>query len=132
MAYLLDTDWAIRSLKGRVEPGETLRRLQGSYIAVSMISVVELYEGAFRSPNPAAYLTNLRHFLAAYHRIQVDDNVAATFGELRATLRRRGQLIADFDLVIASTALAYDLTLLTFNRRHFERIPELKLYQPAE
>jgi predicted nucleic acid-binding protein len=37
-------------------------------------------------------------------------------------------LIEDFDLVIAATALHYDLTLLTFNRRHFERIPDLRLY----
>jgi predicted nucleic acid-binding protein len=53
------------------------------------------------------------------------------FAETRALLRRRGELIADFDLLIAATALHHDLTLLTFNLRHFERIPELRLYQPS-
>jgi predicted nucleic acid-binding protein len=38
-------------------------------------------------------------------------------------------LIPYLDLLIAATALAYDLTLLTRNRRHFQRIPDLKLYE---
>ena len=42
----------------------------------------------------------------------------------------RGRL-ADFDLHIAATALHHDLTLLTFNLRHFDRVPNLKLYQPG-
>ncbi len=53
------------------------------------------------------------------------------FAELRAYLRRRGQLIPDFDLLIGATALQHNLTLLTFNRRDFERIPHLALYQPG-
>jgi predicted nucleic acid-binding protein len=35
------------------------------------------------------------------------------------------------DLLIAATALDHDLTLVTRNRRHFERIPDLTLYQPS-
>jgi len=53
------------------------------------------------------------------------------FAEIRSLLRRQGQLIADFDLLIAATALYYDLTLLTYNVRHFEQIPDLKYYKPA-
>jgi predicted nucleic acid-binding protein len=43
----------------------------------------------------------------------------------------RGELIPDFDPLIGATALVHDLTVLTFNLRHFQRIPELKLYQPG-
>jgi tRNA(fMet)-specific endonuclease VapC len=53
------------------------------------------------------------------------------FAEVRSFLRRRGQLIPDFHLLIGATALHHDLTLLTFNRRDFQRIPDLKLYQPG-
>jgi len=42
-------------------------------------------------------------------------------------LRAQGQPLADNDLWIAATALAYDLTLVTRNQ-HFRRIPDLKLY----
>jgi predicted nucleic acid-binding protein len=53
------------------------------------------------------------------------------FAYLRAELRRRGQLFPDLDLLIAATALQHDLTLLTRNVRHFNRIPDLRLYQPS-
>ena len=46
-------------------------------------------------------------------------------------LRRQGQLIPDLDLLIAATALAHDLTLVTRNRHHFERIPDLRLHSPT-
>ena len=52
------------------------------------------------------------------------------FARIRAALRRRGQMISDFDILIASTALQYELTLLTRNTRHFARIPNLRLYLP--
>lgn len=42
-------------------------------------------------------------------------------------LRAEGRLIPDFDVVIAATALAHDLTLVTRNRRHFDRIAGLTL-----
>ena len=45
--------------------------------------------------------------------------------------RRQGQLLPDFDLLKAATALYYDLTPLTCNVRHFAHIPDLKYYQPA-
>ena len=51
---------------------------------------------------------------------------------MRAFLRRQGQLIPDLDLLIAATALAHDLTLVTRNRRHFSRILSLRLYEPIE
>jgi tRNA(fMet)-specific endonuclease VapC len=46
---------------------------------------------------------------------------------VRAELSRRGQLAPDLDLLIAATAMHYDLTLLTRNVRHFARIPGLGL-----
>jgi tRNA(fMet)-specific endonuclease VapC len=62
--------------------------------------------------------------------LTLDDPIMESFAELRAFLRRRGLLIPDFDLLIGATALHYDLTLLTFNCRHFERMPGVRLYQP--
>ena len=49
------------------------------------------------------------------------------FGRERGRLRADGMLIGDSDLWIAATALQYNLTLLTNNRRHFERIDGLRL-----
>ena len=63
---------------------------------------------------------NFRYFLAFYRLLGLSDQIMERFAKTRAHLRRRGQRIADFDLLIAATAL-----------RHFERVPALKLYQPS-
>src|SRR5690348_10774485 len=62
--------------------------------------------------------------------IGLNDQIAERFTEKRAFLRRRGRLISDLDLLIAATALHHDLTMLTFNVRQFERIPDLRVYGP--
>ena len=102
---------------------------QSSY--VTWVTVAECYEGAFRSVNLPARLMDYRLFLAAHPSLQPTDPILERFGELRAQIRRQGQAVPDFDLMIAATTLHHNLTLLTFNRRHFARVPHLRLYQPT-
>ena len=129
--YLLDTDWVIQALAKRQPALGTLDRLAGSRVYVSYVTLGEVYERAFRSANPQAHLAGFRHFLAFYWLLGLSEPLMERFAETRALLRRRGQGLADFDLPIAATALHHDLTLLTFNLRHCERVPHLKLYQPG-
>jgi tRNA(fMet)-specific endonuclease VapC len=49
------------------------------------------------------------------------DEIAKLFGKVRGGLRKKEELIDDLDLMIASTALHHNLTILTNNRKHFER-----------
>ena len=128
--YLLDSDWIIQALGNRQPALRTLDRLSSSRIYVSYITVGEIYERAFDSVNPEAHLLSFRQFLSAYRVLTLSDPIMERFAETRWFLRRRGQLISDFDLLIGATALHHDLTVLTFNRRDFQRIPDLKLYQP--
>jgi predicted nucleic acid-binding protein len=37
-------------------------------------------------------------------------------------------MISDFDILLGATALHYDFIVLTYNKEHFERIPDLKIY----
>ena len=129
--YLLDTNWIIQALANRQPALGALDRLAGSRVYVSYVTVGELYERAFSFANPQAHLISFRYFLGFYRLLGLSDPIMERFAETRALLRRRGQGIADFDLLLAATALHHDLTLLTFNLRHFERIPDLKLYQPS-
>jgi tRNA(fMet)-specific endonuclease VapC len=129
MAYLLDTDWVIEALAGREPAVSTLRRLRGAAIGICWVTVAEVYEGAFSSLDPEARLVSMRQFMSPYRILGIDDAIAVRFADERAQLRRRGALIPDLDLLIAVTALTYGLTLITFNRRHFERVPELNLYR---
>ncbi len=88
-----------------------------------------MYEAAFSSVNPDARIASLRAFLQPFQLLGVNEAIAIRFAEIRAYLRRQRQLISDFDILLGATALYYDLTVLTFNRRHFERIPDLRLYR---
>src|SRR2546421_9307049 len=128
MRYILDADCIIHTLTGHGETINVLKNLTVDDIAVSLITVGEIYEGAFISTNPQLQLDIFREFFAPFHLVSINEPIMERFAEIRSLLRRRGELIADFDLLIGSTALYYDLTVLTYNKRHFKRIPELKIY----
>lgn len=131
MRYLVDADWLIDAAIGRPHAQRTLDRLSDEGLAVSIIAVAEIYEGAFGTPDPQATLAGLRDFLSDFAILPLTDPIVEHFARLRAALRQQGQLIPDMDLLIAATALVEDLMLVTRNMRHFERIAGLTLYQPS-
>lgn len=130
MPYLLDADWVINALAGRRRAADILEQLTSGGVGISWITVGEIYEQAFRSSNPSAYIESFNHFLLPFRILGVNGPIMERFAELRALLRRQGALIPDFDILLAATALHYNLTVLTFNIRHLSRIPDLHLYQP--
>lgn len=129
--YLIGTDWIVFYLRGREPYVSTLKRLQEEGLAVSGISVAELYEGVFRGQNPQTREEGLARFLAGVVVVDVNKDVAKIFGQLRAELRQQGLTVADLGLLIGSTAVRYGLLLLTDNRRHYEKIPGLRLAGPV-
>jgi len=61
----------------------------------------------------------------------MNEDVARRFGIIRGSLRAKGQVIGDSDMLIAATALHHSLTLVTRNIRDFQRIPDLRIYQSS-
>ena len=118
------------ALVGRSRALSALERLSSRHIGVSVITLAEVYQQAFESTNPDAYLATYRGFIAPFRVIPVTEPIAVRFAEIRALLTRRGELISDFDMLIGATALHYNLIVLTFNLRHLSCIPDLALYQP--
>ena len=125
--YLIDTDWIIHYLSGTETIVENMEKLRAEGLGVSVVSLAELYEGVFYSKNPEAGLQGLEDFLEDIPVLDVNDEVCRVFGKERGRLRKQGNLIGDFDLLIASICLAHDLTLLTNNVRHFERVEGLRI-----
>ena len=128
LRYLLDADWIIQAHRGYGNANTLLQRLAPSNVGVIWITVAEVYEGAYNSPNPNAHINRYRAFLMPYEKVGTNEPIAVRFGELRSFLRRQGRMISDGDIFLAATALHYDLTVLTYNLRHFERVPDLKLF----
>ena len=130
MEYLLDTSWIIEVLAGREETARQHRLLNPANVAVSYVTMGEIYEVAFNYANPLAHLSSFRQFLAPFTMLNLNEPIMEKFAEVRAHLRRRGQMISDFDILLGATALHYNLTVLTYNKKHFQRLPDIKIYQP--
>jgi tRNA(fMet)-specific endonuclease VapC len=127
MRYLLDTDWVIHHLNGRQDIIQRLQALQPEGLGLSVIVLAELYEGVYYSRDAAQSEQKLNDFLESVTLVGMDEATAKIFGRERGRLRAAGMMIGDMDLLIAATALQYGLTLLTNNRKHFERIEGLRI-----
>lgn len=126
--FLLDTDWAIHYLRGkRTDIIARLRALAPHGLAISIISLAELYRGVYQSAQREKNLHGLEDFLAGVEIIFVDEEVARRFGQESAALKTQGIVIDGFDLLIGCTALVHHLTLLSNNRRHFDPLRGLTI-----
>jgi tRNA(fMet)-specific endonuclease VapC len=124
--YLVDTDWVIHYLNGHREIVARVQDLSPD-IALSVISLAELYEGVFYSRDPQNSEEALQDFLRGIELVGIDDEITRVFGRERGRLRAAGKTVGDFDLLLGATALRHGLTVLTNNRRHFELIETLQV-----
>lgn len=127
ITHLVDTDWVVHYLNGRSDIVARLDVLKHQGLGLSVVSLGELYEGVYYSRDPDGDERGLQDFLHGVSLVGLDEETAKIFGRQRGKLRADGMMIGDSDIWIAATALQYDLTLLTNNRRHFERIEGLRL-----
>jgi predicted nucleic acid-binding protein len=123
---LLDTDTCIAILRGHAAVVER-RAATTDEVATTWISAAELHYGAAKSAAPENNRRVVTAFLATLPVFGLDGASVQVFGEAKALLERRGQRLADADLLIGAIAIVHQATLVTGNRRHYERIPGLAL-----
>ena len=127
MRYLVDTVWVIDHLHGREQVVRRLKFLAPQGIGLSIDSLAELYEGVLYSTTPRENEEALHDFLGSVEILYLEESICRIFARERGRLRAAGRIIGDFDILIGSTAIYYGLTLLTNNRRHFDRIDGLTI-----
>jgi predicted nucleic acid-binding protein len=127
VSFLLDTDILSEHLRRPV--GLAHRFIQHSgRLNTSSVSLAELYDWVNGRSDPAPIRAAVQSLLTyEVSVIPLDADCAEEFGRLRVALRRQGLNVDNIDLLIAATALVYDLTLVTHNTRHFQNIPNLRL-----
>jgi tRNA(fMet)-specific endonuclease VapC len=130
MTYLVDTDYVVDWLKGHPAAVQLLTTLRADGLAISHITYGEIYEGIYYGRDRTTAEQGFRQFLRAVSVLPTTHTIMRRFAQVRGQLRVQGHLIGDMDLLIAATALATDRTLVTGNRRHFDRVPGLTVYQP--
>jgi tRNA(fMet)-specific endonuclease VapC len=125
---MLDTDTCSYILK-RSHP-QVLKRLQSvpvGEVCMSVVTKAELLYGVEVSPRRAQDAVALAAFLPYVEALDLTDDTAIHYAEIRADLKKRGAMIGANDLFIAAHARARGLTLVTNNVAEFERVRGLSL-----
>ena len=126
-AVLLDTDVFSYLMKPRDTRAEVYQpHVKGKTVAISFITVGELYFGAEKRKWSGKTLRNLEERLKAVVIVPYDIELCRTYGKVRVSLPA-GLVVAPNDLWIAACAIRHSIKLVTNNRKHFERIPNLIL-----
>lgn len=121
--FLLDSDVIIWHLRGRKEVTEMLRDLQRVGLpACSALSVLEVQLGVKKGEEEKTdrFLRSLRIF-------DINMEIANKAAQLIREYKAKGITIDLPDVIIASTCIVHDLTLVTYNTKHYP-ITELKFH----
>ena len=130
MKFLLDSNFCIAVLRRKPWALEALASVALEDVAVSAITVGEIYHGAYRSAFPQREVIKVEAFLRPLEILPLGHEEAIQWGRigaLDALLRTQGNAIEAEDAMIAAIAKAHALTMVTGNTRHFERVKGLKL-----
>lgn len=122
--YLLDTSVIIDALNQKRGRWQLLGSLveAGDTLACSVVTLTEIYAGVRPNEMPLT-----EQFLDALEHYQLDSRLARDAGLLKNEWAKQGRTLGVVDLIIAATALAHNLALMTDNRKDFP-MPQLVLY----
>lgn len=131
MSHLLDTNSWVNYLRRGTASKVTARLATAPQGSVFLCSVVlaELIYGALHSgpTHRAANLLRVATLRQDFVSLPFDDAAVEEYGKIREYLVALGTPIGPNDLMIASIALANQLTLVTHNTKEFSRVPGLAL-----
>ncbi len=126
LRYMLDTNLCIRVLRDR-PPGLRDRfNAEAAALCISSVTLAELLHGAEKSQRPVETRHRVEDFAARLAVLPFDDAAAAHYGDIRADLERRGQVIGPYDLMIAGHARCKGLVVVTGNLGEFTRVAGLR------
>jgi tRNA(fMet)-specific endonuclease VapC len=127
MPYLIDTNIIIYSINGNAAVHNNFIKNESIPKYISVITYGELLFGARKSQNIEKNSAVVYRIKELFPIIDIDKAIIETFSELKAHAHKTGSIIDDFDLLIASTALTTNATLVTNNEKHFSKIKGLKI-----
>lgn len=123
--YLLDTDAVVDVLRGRHCVAERLAEESPDDVAISSMTLAELWYGARCAQSPEKSELAVRRFVEIVRVLPFGRGAAAAHGRIRYATRQK--TIGPNDLVIAATALHAGATVVTGNAREFNRVPDLTI-----
>jgi len=125
--FLLDSNFCIACLRRKPWALQALSAVPLNTVAISSITFGELLLGTHLSANPSGERTIVEAFLRPLPVLPFGRDEAAQWAKLDSALRRQGNRIETEDAIIAATALAHGMALVSGNTKHFARVKGLKL-----
>jgi len=130
---MLDTDVTSYLIKGSHPLLERrLAQIPVTQVCISAVTRGELRHGAARLPRATRLAAEVERFVSGITVLPWDAAAADSYGPIRAELERKGQPIGNLDTLIAAHAVAANVTLVTNNRREFQRVSGLRLANWSE
>ncbi len=126
MKYLLDTNICIYYMKGLFGLDEKFKKAGYNNCCISEITLAELKFGVGNSEHKEKNRLVLDTFISGI-RIFPIINSLDVYAKEKARLRREGNIVDDFDLLIGATAITNNLILVTNNFQHFNRMRNIKI-----
>lgn len=125
----LDTDFIVDLLRQSPDAVKKLEDLtyNGDRLTTTPLNASELYRGAYNSTISIKEAKKVRRLLETLELLEFSMAASEIFGKLSNELKKNGEHIGDFDLLIASICLSHGEPLLTGNTKHFSRVPGLAL-----
>ena len=127
ITYLLDTDTCIHALKKRNRALATKILRHEGLLALSDVTMFELNFGAKFYEQPHECMAIISEFSSNLQVLPFNTNCANHAADIRYALAPSGNMIGPYDALIAATALAHNLILVSGNAREFSRIKGLRL-----
>ena len=124
--YLLDTNICIFFLKGKYNIVSKIENAGIENCFISEITVAELKYGAEKSNRIIENSKNIELFIAKFTIVPIYTSLTV-YAKEKARLSKIGQLLDDFDLLIGSTAISHEMTLVTNNTKHLNRLKHIKI-----
>ena len=127
--YLLDTNICIYIIKYQPEIVRQYfeKHLPHRNILISVITLGELRFGAEKSQNKAKALGVIDELVSIIPVIELDENVAEHYAQIRKDLTSKGQIIGNNDLWLAAHARANNWVMVTNNEKEFLRVEGLNV-----
>ena len=131
MTTIVDTDVVSFLFKGDTRAQLYRPHLQGKTLALSFMTVAELYQWAYIRNWGEQKLTRLEEQLRAYVIVPYDNELCKQWATVCVERQRLGRPISVQDAWIAATALRHGCPLVTHNRDDFANITGLTVISEA-
>jgi tRNA(fMet)-specific endonuclease VapC len=125
----LDTSFIIDLLRGRKEAKHAMEKLeiQNEKITIASPTIMELVSGSQKNEKLKNDKEKIMGLLSSLRVLPLAEDEAILAGEIESMLEKKGEMINTEDIMIGAIVKHHNEIILTRNKKHFEKIPDLKI-----